>query len=192
MSFIINPQNAIRQNGFPGKVLLHCHTLEFDNKSRSCFMKKLTLVISTLLLLLLASATFASATTRDEVVAQCKAAAEMVLADKEAAIAEITNPKGRFVWNDTYVFLMDFEGNMLAHPMIPQLMEKGSLLDVTDKNTDKPKLIFVEFVKIAKDNGEGWLWYMWPKPNSRTPVKKFTYIRRVGFTDLFVGAGIYQ
>jgi len=156
-------------------------------------MKKLSLVMSTLLFLFLTTAVHAeSATTRDEVVAQCKAAAEMVLADKAAAIAEISNPNGRFVWKDTYVFLMDFEGNMLAHPMIPQLMEKGSLLDVTDKNKEKPKLIFVEFVKIAKENGEGWLWYMWPKPNSRTPVKKFTYIRRVGFTDMFVGAGIYQ
>ena len=87
---------------------------------------------------------------------------------------------------------MDFQCNMLAHPMIPQLTEKGSLLTVTDKNKDKPKLIFVEFVDIAKKNGEGWLWYMWPKPNSREPVDKFTYIRRVGFTDMFVGAGLYH
>ncbi|MBW2505272.1 MAG: cache domain-containing protein [Deltaproteobacteria bacterium] len=130
--------------------------------------------------------------SRAEVIAKCKEAAEMVLADKEAAIAEIGNPEGRFVWKDTYVFLMDFDGNMLAHPMIPQLTEKGSLLTVTDKNKDKPKLIFVEFVDIAKKNGEGWLWYMWPKPDSREPVDKFTYIRRVGFTDMFVGAGLYH
>ena len=157
-------------------------------------MKIQKLLFSLLLLFLIPTSTGYGETpaTRDEVVEKCKEAAEMVLTDKDAAIAELVNPNGKFVWKDTYVFLMDFDGNMLAHPMIPQLMEKGSLLEVTDKNKDKPKLIFVEFVEIAKNNGEGWLWYMWPKPNSREPVKKFTYIRRVGFTDMFVGAGIYH
>jgi signal transduction histidine kinase len=52
-------------------------------------------------------------------------------------------------------------------------------------------MIFVEFVNIAKKNGEGWIGYLWPKPNSREVVDKFTFIRRVGQTDLIVGAGFY-
>jgi methyl-accepting chemotaxis protein len=71
-------------------------------------------------------------------------------------------------------------------------MEKGPLLDLIDKNKENPKKIIVEFIEIAKTNGAGWIWYMWPKPNSREAVEKFTYIQRVGFTDLFVGAGIYK
>jgi signal transduction histidine kinase len=130
--------------------------------------------------------------TRDEIIAMCKKAEALLLANKEAGIAEIAKPKGQFVWKDTYVFLMDFEGNMLAHPTVPQLVGKGPLFHVTDKNKDTPKPIFVEFVKIAKENGEGWIWYKWPKPNERQPVDKFTYIRRVGFTNLIVGAGIYH
>jgi len=130
--------------------------------------------------------------TRAEVIDMCKAAAAMVQQDKDAAIAEISNPNGKFVWKNSYVFLMNMEGRMLAHPMVPQLMEKDNLLDVTDKNKEKPKKIFVEFIDIANKNGEGWLWYKWPKPNDRTPVDKFTYIYRVGFTDMFVGAGVYK
>lgn len=130
--------------------------------------------------------------TRVEIIEMCKKAEELLLVNKEAGIAAIADPKGQFVWKNTYVFLMDFDGNMLAHPMIPQLTEKGPLFHVSDKNPKKPKMIFVDFVDIAKKNGEGWLWYMWPKPNSREPVDKFTYIRRVGFTDLLVGAGIYH
>jgi len=129
--------------------------------------------------------------TRDECVAMTKAAANMLLEDKAAGIAEIANKEGKFVWKDSYVFLMDMEGKMLAHPFIPQLTEKGSLLEVTDKNKENPKLIFVKFVEIAQKNGEGWIGYMWPKPNSRDPVNKFTYIYRVGQTDMIVGAGIY-
>ena len=130
--------------------------------------------------------------TREEIVEMCKKAEVLLLTNKEAGIAEIANKEGHGACKNTYVFLMDFDGNMLAHPMIPQLTEKGPLFHVADKNPDKPKMIFVEFVDIAKKNGEGWIWYMWPKPNSREPVDKFTYIRRVGFTDMLVGAGIYK
>ena len=130
--------------------------------------------------------------TREEIIEMCKKAEELLLTNKEAGVAEIANPNGLFVWKNTYVFLMDFDGNMLSHPMIPQLTEKGPLFHVADKNKEEPKMIFVEFVDIAKNNGEGWIWYMWPKPDTRKPIDKFTYIRRVGFTDLLVGAGIYK
>ncbi|HEY5674824.1 MAG TPA: cache domain-containing protein [Malonomonas sp.] len=129
--------------------------------------------------------------TRAECVEMTKAAAEMLLENREAGIAEIANKEGKFVWKDTYVFLMDMEGNMLAHPFVPQLTEKGPLFGVSDKNKQDPKMIFVEFVDIAKKNGKGWIGYMWPKPNSRTAENKFTFIRRVGQTDMIVGAGIY-
>ncbi len=130
--------------------------------------------------------------TRPEIIEMCKKAEELLLTNKDAGIAEIARADGQFVWKNTYVFLMDFDGNMLAHPTIPQLMEKGPLLDLLDKNKENPKKIIVEFIEIAKTNGDGWIWYMWPKPNSREPVDKFTYIHRVGFTDMFVGAGIYK
>lgn len=155
---------------------------------------KLTLLLTLLqvCLLLPVLAMAEEGATRAEIIEMCKKAEELLLVNKEAGIAEIANPNGQFVWKNTYVFLMDFDGNMLAHPMVPQLTERGSLFHVADKNTKNPKMIFVEFVNIARNNGEGWIWYLWPKPNSRDAVDKFTYIRRVGFTDLLVGAGIYK
>jgi hypothetical protein len=130
--------------------------------------------------------------TRAEIIEMCKKAEQLLLTNKEVGIAEIANPKGQFVWKDTYVFLMDFDGNMLAHPIIPQLTEKGPLFHVSDKNKKKPKMIFVDFVNIARNNGEGWIWYQWTEANSREVRDKFTYIRRVGFTNMLVGAGIYK
>ncbi len=156
-------------------------------------MKKMSFFLAVLMLTLLfgSSAFGEESASRAECMEMTRAAAEMLLADKEAGIAEIAKSDGKFVWKDTYVFLMDMEGKMLAHPFVPQLTEKGPLFDVADKNKTKPKMIFVEFVEIAKNNGEGWIKYMWPKPNSRTPEEKFTFIRRVGYTDMIVGAGIY-
>lgn len=157
-------------------------------------MKKAIVVLLVLILgMVLGGTSFAQdETTRDEIVAKCKEAAEMLLTDREAGIAEIANKEGRFVWKDTYVFLMDMQGNILAHPIIPQLTKKGPLLDLIDKNKKKPKKIIVEFIEVAQKNGAGWVWYKWPKPKTKGIFDKFTYIQRVGYTDLIVGAGIYK
>ncbi len=130
--------------------------------------------------------------TRDECVAMCKAAAKMLMENKEAGIAEIANPKGKFVWKDSYVFLMNMDGKMLAHPFMPELTRKGPLFKLTDENRTHPKPIFVEFVDVAKKNGEGWIDYKWPKPGKKIPSNKFTFILRVGYTDMLVGAGTYK
>ncbi len=142
--------------------------------------------------LFLASTAFAENATKEECISQCKLAAEMLVKDQAAGIAEIGNKNGKFVWKDTYVFLMDLEGKMLAHPIKPSLTEKGSLLEIPDKNAENPKMLFAEFVQVAKDSGEGWVQYMWPKPGEEAPSPKDTYIYRVPGTDMFLGAGIYQ
>ena len=61
-----------------------------------------------------------------ECIEMCKLAAEMILDNQEAALAEISKRDGRFVWKDSYVFAMDLTGRMLAHPMQPGLMKMDS------------------------------------------------------------------
>ncbi|MDX2493454.1 MAG: cache domain-containing protein [Desulfuromusa sp.] len=156
--------------------------------------KTLMLFLMLLILTFFNSMLFASDTTAT--VAECiemsKQAAEMILQDKDAALTEISNKNGKFVWKDSYVFVMDLKGKMLAHPMMPGLMKMKSLLSTPDKNTKNPKMLFVDFVVLAGTKGEGWVDYMWPKPGSTTPMRKETYIYRVPGTPIFVGAGIYR
>lgn len=127
-----------------------------------------------------------------ECIEQSKLAAEMILQDKDAALAEISKKDGKFVWKDSYVFVMDLKGKMLAHPMMPGLMKMKSLLSTPDKNTEEPKMLFVEFVVMAGTQGEGWVEYMWPKPGSTEPSLKETYVYRVPGTTMFTAAGIYK
>ncbi len=128
--------------------------------------------------------------TRDEVVTKCMEAAKMIQ-DKgiEAAKTAIGNKKGQFVWKDTYVFLMDMDAKMLAHPIKPELTEKETLIKVTDTD-GKP--LFLEFVELANSRGKGWVDYMWPKPGQEKPAAKSSFIYRVPGTQYFVGAGIYK
>ena len=39
-------------------------------------------------------------------------------------MAKIQDPKGPFVWKDSYVYAADLEGKMLAHPLTPGLIGK--------------------------------------------------------------------
>ncbi|MGO9600780.1 MAG: cache domain-containing protein [Isosphaeraceae bacterium] len=139
----------------------------------------------------LAGTAFAQDATKDECVAKCKEAAQLV-ADEglDAAISKINKANGSFVWKDSYVFLMDLDGTMLAHPIKPALIGKN-VLDTPDKGPDK-KLFFREFVKVAKSPGEGWVEYMWPKPGKEAPSKKRSYIYHVPGKDVLVGAGVYE
>jgi cytochrome c len=106
----------------------------------------------------------------------------------DAAVAEVSDSKGSFVWKDSYVFLMNMDGKMLAHPMQPELTQLPHCLLITDP-TDKA--IFVSFVNLARTAGQGWVEYMWPKPGKNSPSKKITYIYRVPGKDVFVAAGVY-
>ncbi len=153
-------------------------------------------VISTLAILLsvcLAGNVLAESATKEECIAKSKEAAKMIEEKGlNAAVAEINKKDGKFVWKDTYVFLMDLDGKMLAHPMKPALIGKN-LMGSTDKaEKGKEKMLFKEFVELAKTKGDGWVDYMWPKPGEEKPSKKISYIYRVPDKNLFVGAGIYE
>ncbi len=127
--------------------------------------------------------------TTEECIQKTHEAAAMINArGLEEAIKLIGDPKGPFVWKDSYVFLMDMEGKMLAHPMQPELTRYKHVLLKTDSTG---KAIFVHFVNIAKEHGQGWVDYMWPKPGKKSPSKKVTYIYKVPTKNLLVGAGVY-
>ncbi len=128
--------------------------------------------------------------TREECVAKCRQAAEMV---KEKGVDEtmktIMDPDGPFIWKDTYVFCFNMEtGIMLAHPQAPKLVGKMTK-GVKDKNG---KLLFVAYANIAKQKGEGWVDYLWPKPGEKGASAKESYVYRVPGEDLVMVSGIYK
>ena len=155
-------------------------------------MKKsiLSMTVTVILITCFAAFAWAESATKDEVVAKCEAAAKMIQEKGiEMASQAIADKEGPFVWKDTYVFLMDLDGKMIAHPIKPELTQRDDLVQV--KDTDG-KPLFVEFIQVAGNRGTGWVDYMWPKPGQDDPVAKSSYIYRVKGTPYFVGAGIYK
>ena len=131
-----------------------------------------------------------SAGTRDDCISKCKeAGAFLEKQGLNAAVKEIGNKNGRFVWNDgvSYVFLMNMKARVLAHPHRPDLTKRETLIELKDVDG---KAFFVDFVKAAQ-KGKGWTKYTWPVPGTEVNKPKHTFIYRVPDTDYFVGAGFY-
>lgn len=154
-------------------------------------MKKITAFLGVLILLigLCQMAQAGGKATESECIAKVKEAAQWVK-DKglEETLKEINNPKGVFVWKDTYVFAVDLrKKTILAHPVKPKLIGKN-LVGIKDING---KMFFAEFIKTANSKGEGWVEYMWPKPGEKKPSPKKTYVYRVPGTEVVMAAGVY-
>ena len=158
-------------------------------------MKKVLMaVLAVLLGLVLAGNVLAESATKDECVAKTKEAAKMINEKGlDAGAAEINKKDGKFVWKDSYVFLVDFDGKMLAHPMSPKLIGTN-VIDMKDKSEDpaKAKLLFKEFTEVAKGKGEGWVTYAWKNPDDPKPRNKISYIYRVPGKNMYTGAGIWE
>ncbi|VEN74581.1 conserved exported hypothetical protein [Candidatus Desulfarcum epimagneticum] len=153
-------------------------------------MKKLIIAATASALLIFGTTAIAGKpATKDECVVKCHEAAALINSKGlKAAIEAIGDSSGPFVWKDSYVFLMNMDGKMLAHPIQPELTRHDHVLLITDP---MDKALFVHFVNLARKVGHGWVEYMWPKPGRKTPSKKLTYIYKVPNQDVFVGAGVY-
>ena len=158
----------------------------------------------------LAASVMAQSVVRDECVALCKDAAKFINEKGlDAGMAEIGNKAGKFVTKNTYVFLMDLEGNELAHPYHAMTGSPFSavtasgrkVLKLFDYKDTTGKLFVQEYIKVAKTKGEGWVEYMYPTPEElkkptqvkdKKSSKKISYVYRVPGKDLMVIAGFFE
>ena len=86
-----------------------------------------------------------------------------------------------------YFWINDMQPTMIMHPYKPELDGKN-LSDLKDPNG---KRLFVEFVKVCKENGEGFVEYMWPKPGYDKPVSKLSYVKLFKEWNWIIGTGVY-
>ena len=147
---------------------------------------------------ILAASVMAQSAIKDECVALCKDAAKF-MNEKGfyPTVFEINKKDGKFVTKNTYVFLADLEGHLLAHPYNQQFIG----VDMTGQKDSNGKLYVQDYIAIAKSKGEGWTEYMYPTPEELkkpTPFKekkyskKISYVYRVPGKDLMLIAGFFE
>ncbi len=103
---------------------------------------------------------------------------------KRSAIAQIKSLRYE---NNDYFWINDYQPKMIMHPTKPELDGKD-LSNIADPKGIK---LFVEFADIVKQQGSGYVTYMWPKPDSDDPVEKLSYVKGFEKWQWIVGTGIY-
>jgi methyl-accepting chemotaxis protein len=86
-----------------------------------------------------------------------------------------------------YFWINDLAPTMVMHPIKPQLDGK----DIAGVKDPNGKALFIEMVNVAKNQGEGFVYYMWPKPGSDVDVEKVSFIKLFKPWGWIVGTGVY-
>lgn len=86
-----------------------------------------------------------------------------------------------------YLWIVDFDGVTLLHAAKPR-QEGKNLLGAQDANGT---YMFQEFVKIGRDQGEGFVDYYWPKPGGETPLRKISFVKGFAPWGWTIGTGLY-
>ncbi|MBY7843702.1 methyl-accepting chemotaxis protein [Vibrio fluvialis] len=88
---------------------------------------------------------------------------------------------------DDYFWINDLTPTMVMHPFKPQLDGKA-LSGIQDPNG---KALFVDMANLARDQGEGFVYYLWPKPGAEVAVEKVSYVKLFKPWGWVVGSGVY-
>jgi cytochrome c len=100
----------------------------------------------------LVASTLAESATKEECVAKCKEAAQLITEKgMDAAFQELQKKDGKFVWKDSYVAVFDFTGTHLTHPLHPAAVGKN-VIGFKDSNG---KFVIKELIEVAKTKGGG-------------------------------------
>lgn len=114
-----------------------------------------------------------------------KAVASIKTGPIEKSIAEISDPQGKFVAGDLYVFVYDMEGKCLANGFKQEMIGR----DLSGMKDRGGKFFVKETIAIGKTKGKGWQTYYFTNPLSGRTERKFTYVETVD--GVIVGCGSY-
>lgn len=86
-----------------------------------------------------------------------------------------------------YFWVNDMHPTMLMHPFKPEL--DGT--DLTQNVDPDGKHLFVDFVKVVKAKGAGFVSYQWPKPGAKDAQPKISYVAGYEPWGWVIGSGVY-
>ncbi len=125
------------------------------------------------------------------IIAKVREAHDLLVKEGEAAYPKFKGKDSKFIFAGTYIWLHDMQGVMLMHPM-KYKMEGNRLIGLKDTNG---KLFFAEMNKVAREKGEGWVSYMWPKPGEKDSSEKVSFVKLCkmkGDVEVVIGCGVYD
>lgn len=101
----------------------------------------------------------------------------------DEGLAAFNDPKGEFVYKDTYVYVMECPNRMAAHPFA---MEQLKDVDLFKYPHTTP------ICEAGQNPNGGWVEYQWPKPGQTEPSRKVGFSIAVPDTQYVVCGGIFN
>lgn len=89
--------------------------------------------------------------------------------------------------NKDYFWINDRYPTMIMHPYKPGLNGR----DLTDYADPNGKHLFIEFVKVCEESGEGFVDYYWPKYGADEPQPKLSFVKLFEPWNWIIGTGLY-
>jgi len=87
-----------------------------------------------------------------------------------------------------YFWINNMQPEMVMHPIKPKLNGK----DLSGFEDAKGKKLFVQMVKKARENGQGFVRYYWPKPDKEGDFPKLSYVKLFEPWGWIIGMGVYM
>ncbi|MDD5168801.1 MAG: cache domain-containing protein [Syntrophales bacterium] len=151
-------------------------------------MKKFIVLVSCVMLLACVSLSAAEdkGTPTEARAMLKKAVAYVKEAGRAKALAEMNNPKGKFIHKDLYISVISMDGTVLVHPYTPALVGKN-IMEFKDADG---KAYVKEKVALAKAKGSGTVDYKWTNPKAKKLEKKQAYFELVD--NMVLSCGYYR
>lgn len=112
---------------------------------------------------------------------------EAIMMEQQAEMAAFVGELRYGLESEDYFWINDLGPTMIMHPYKPELNGQD-LSNITDPTGKK---LFMEFVKVCRDKGEGFVEYLWPKYGADQPQPKLSFVRLFPEWGWIVGSGIY-
>ncbi len=154
-------------------------------------MKKIKLVVVLLYFFSAAYASAAEPATPEEIYTNVLKGVEVLQALGAEGLPAFNDPKGEFVWKDTYVQVYNCEAHKIVGQINPALRQwtPEKFDSIVDKKGNPITKMICDASKKA--NGD-WVEYWWPKAGETEASRKITFVIQVPGQPYQVSAGIYD
>ena len=95
---------------------------------------------------------------------------------RNKAFAAFNNTKGKFVYSDLYIYVIDLNGDVLSHGANAKLIGEH-MIDLKDADGKKFIKAIIDYTEVKN---KGIMEYKWNNPQTRKIEQKSTLFERVG------------
>lgn len=140
-------------------------------------------------LFLIGSGAYDMPVQRSFIVDVVNSAVKLIKRDGIKAFDILRSKRSQYIYQDTYVFVIDESGVELMNAAFPKLEGRN----VSEYQDAKGNYFVKEFIKVAKTKGSGWVDYPWPQPGDVEKSRKSAYVKKAMIDGkmVVVCAGLY-